>query len=250
MTHDVSRHQSLFSPADWGDNRVDVIGAGATGSALTLALANLGVRNIHVWDFDKVEGHNVANQMYGPEDVDRPKVEALADVVSRQTGVTITPHAEAVTAKNAPDGHVVFLLTDTMESRREIAAAYARRFRTKAIIETRLGTEQYFIHTFKPLVPSDMAAWEATLSDEAEAETSACGTALTIWPTVMLLAGMATWQFIRIANGEAYANRIFAVLRPHMIHAENWNKRESLASQLEPRRAAGSGIGQQSSSAA
>ena len=41
---------------------VTVIGAGATGSFITLALAKMGVRHITVYDDDTVEEHNLPNQ--------------------------------------------------------------------------------------------------------------------------------------------------------------------------------------------
>jgi molybdopterin/thiamine biosynthesis adenylyltransferase len=214
---DASRHQTIFSPDAFGDKRVDVIGAGATGSMVALDLAKLGVTNLHVWDFDRIEEHNLANQLYGPGDVGRLKVEALADLIETQTGTRITIHPEAMTAANVPDSHVAFLLTDTMESRREIASVYKTKFRTKAIIETRMGTETGYVFTFAPIIPSAFKAWSETLWDDAVTETSACGTAITVGPTAHLLSSLALWQFIRIARNEEYDNQVFFSLRPFMI---------------------------------
>ena len=219
---DVSRHQEIFSPASWGDKRVDVIGAGATGSPVVLELAKLGVRNIHVWDFDAVEEHNLANQMYGPADVGKLKVEALQELIRNQTGTEITIHAEAVTADNTPDSAVAFLLTDTMESRKAIGGAFKRKFRTKALIETRMGTETGYVFTFKPIVPSEMKAWQETLWEDAVTETSACGTAITVGPTAHLLATLAVWQFIRVARDEPVDNQLFFCLRPYLIQTSNF----------------------------
>jgi molybdopterin/thiamine biosynthesis adenylyltransferase len=222
MPLDVSRHQTIFSPASWGDKRVDVIGAGATGSAVVLELAKLGVRNLHVWDFDQVEEHNLANQFFGPGDVGRPKVEALADLVRTQTGAEIGAHNAAVTKDNAPDSAVALLLTDTMESRKDIGQAYKRKFRTKALIETRMGTETGYVFTFKPIVPSEMKAWAETLWEDAVTETSACGTAITVGPTAHLLANLAVWQFLRIAADEPVDNQIFFCLRPYLLQTSNF----------------------------
>ena len=217
MTIDTTRHQSIFDPSGFGDARVDVIGAGATGSAAAMQLAKLGVRNLHAWDFDIVEEHNLANQMYGPNDIGRPKVDALADLIEGQTGTRIHAHSEPVTAANAPESQFVFLLTDGMESRRDIGAAYKRKFRTRGLIETRMGTETGYVFAFKPMIPSEMRAWEETLWEDAVTETSACGTAITVGPTAQLLASLAVWTFIRMANKEDYDNQVFFCLRPYMI---------------------------------
>ena len=224
MTIDVSRHQEIFSPAGFGDQRVDVIGAGATGTAVALELAKLGVRKLHIHDFDEVEEHNLANQYFGPADVGRNKAEALAELIERQTGSKPAVHTDPVAAGNAPDSAVAFLLTDTMESRKEIGAAYKRKFRTKALIETRMGTETGYIFTFKPIVPSEMRAWQETPWEDAVTETSACGTAITVGPTAHLLANLAVWQFIRIANDQPVDNQVFFCLRPYLIQTTSFDQ--------------------------
>lgn len=222
MTIDASRHQTIFCPEGFGMKRVDIIGAGATGSAVALELAKLGVKNLHVWDFDKVEEHNLANQMYGPAHIGLDKVLALREVIAQQTGTEITVHAEAMTTTNIPDSHIAFLLTDTMESRKDIGKAYKRKFRTRALIETRMGTETGYVFTFRPIVPSEMQGWEETLWEDAVTETSACGTAITVGPTAHFLASLAVWQFIRITRNEPVDNQLFFCLRPYLIQTSNF----------------------------
>lgn len=34
-----------------------------------------------LWDFDTVEAHNIVNQMFRQQDVGKPKVEALKDIL-------------------------------------------------------------------------------------------------------------------------------------------------------------------------
>src|SRR6056297_1732350 len=113
------RHMSVFSPEQFGSKRIDIIGCGATGSRIALELAKLGVSNLHLWDFDKVESHNLANQAFELSHVGEKKVNALAEIIQRATGLEVVTHDEAVTGMT-PLGNVVFLLTDTMASRKEI----------------------------------------------------------------------------------------------------------------------------------
>ena len=98
MTVDPLRHLSVFSPEAFGNQRVDIIGAGATGSAIVLELAKLGVQNLHVWDFDTVESHNLANQAFGPRHVGEKKVAALASLVKDLADVDIVQHDQKVEA--------------------------------------------------------------------------------------------------------------------------------------------------------
>lgn len=219
MRIDPLRHLSVFSPDAFGQHRVDVIGAGATGSKVVLDLAKLGVENIHVWDFDQVEEHNVANQVFGLGDVGALKVDALREIVKRDTGTTIHTHAECVDGSQNL-GDIVFLLTDTMESRRQIwDRALKFKLQTKLMVETRMGADNGRVYALNPSRPGHIRAWEETLYTDDEAEVSACGASVSVGPTAGILAGLAVWQLIRwfaIEQGgdDVLDNEIIISFRP------------------------------------
>lgn len=194
---DSIRHQSTFNPLAFGSRRVDVIGCGATGSKVILSLAKLGVEVIHVWDFDRVEPHNIANQAFGNDDIGKFKTEALAELVRRQTGTELILHNDRVDGMQEL-GAVVFLLTDTMSSRREIwTNGIKYKQRTKLMIETRMGPETGFVYTINPCKPTEAEAWEGTLRSDDVVQVSACGTSISVGPTAGYLAELAVWQFMR-----------------------------------------------------
>ena len=204
---DTTRHVGVFSPDAFGNRRIDVIGAGASGSRIVLSLAKLGLENIHVWDFDKVEAHNIANQAFSQADIGRPKVDALKDLVERATGLAITTHNERVNGTQAL-GEVIFLLTDTMSSREEIWKKGIRyKMRTKLMIETRMGTDQGRVYTINPTKPAQVKGWEETLCGDDVAEVSACGTSISVGPTAEFLSGLAVWQLIRWFSIESAAEK-------------------------------------------
>ncbi len=219
---DITRHIDVFSRDAFGDRRIDVVGAGATGSRIVLSLAKLGLENIHVWDFDTVEAHNIANQVYGMGDIGKLKVDALHDLVKAQTGLTIHKHAQRVDGSQEL-GDVVFVLTDTMASRKEIWKKGIRyKMRTKLMIETRMGASEGRVYTVVPTRAPHVKGWEGTLYDDAVAEVSACGTAITVGPTAEYLSGLAVWQLIRwqaIEQGkeDTLDNEILFGLRPPYI---------------------------------
>ena len=176
---------------------MDVIGAGATGSKVVLSLAKLGVENIHIWDFDVVEPHNIANQAFGNDDIGKPKIDALAELVRRQTGTALTVHNEKVDGTQEL-GHVVFLLTDTMSSRKEIWTNGVKyKQRTKVMIETRMGPDTGRVYTINPCKRTEADSWEGTLCSDDVAQVSACGTSISVGPTAGYLAELAVWQFMR-----------------------------------------------------
>lgn len=219
MSVDPLRHLSVFSPHAFGAKRVDVVGCGATGSRIALSLGKLGVENIHVWDFDTVEEHNVANQVFGNGDVGKLKVEALAAIIKAATGTSVTTHAERVDGSQFL-GEVVFLLTDTMSSRKEVwNGALKFKLRTKLLIETRMGADNGRVYTVNPNKPGNIKAWEETLYEDTEAEVSACGASVSVGPTAEVIAGLAVWQMIRwfaVEQGteDDIDNEIIFSLRP------------------------------------
>lgn len=194
---EINRHVDVFSRDSFGDRRIDVIGAGASGSRIVLSLAKLGIENIHVWDFDIVEAHNIANQVYSQADIGRPKVEALKDLVKAHTGMDLTIHNERVDGSQTL-GEVVFLLTDTMSSRSEIwKKALRYKVGTRLMIETRMGADEGRVYTINPTRPKQVRGWEGTLYGDDVAPVSACGTTISVGPTAEFISGLAVWQLIR-----------------------------------------------------
>lgn len=195
---DPTRHLDVFSPHAFGNKRIDVIGCGATGSRIILSLAKLGISNIHVWDFDHVEEHNIANQAYTLSDIGRLKGEAIKDIVKQSTGTDITFHLAEATGKER-FGEVVFMLTDTMSSRKNIwDKAIKYQPVTKLLIETRMGADTGRIYTIDPCKRNHIQRYEETLyEDEVVTEVSACGASTTVGATAEMISGLAVWQMMR-----------------------------------------------------
>ena len=195
---DFKRQSSIISPAEFNASgkRIDIIGAGATGSYVALQLAKMGLVNIHVWDGDVVEAHNLPNQLYGLSDIGRPKVEALRDIVKQLTDVDLQIHNEFV--KDQQLGNIVFLLTDSMSSRKEI---YENCMKynpdTEICIETRLSATQGRIYAFNPTDTMFQTMWEDTLCTDEVAEVSECGTTIVMGASSSMVASVAVWQMIK-----------------------------------------------------
>ena len=76
-----------FKSAPWFDTKYRVIvgGLGNIGSWTSLLMARMGYE-LYLYDFDKVEARNVGSQFYGPEDVGKPKGDAMREYIRKVAG--------------------------------------------------------------------------------------------------------------------------------------------------------------------
>ena len=117
---DLSKSYDFFQP-EKDDARIHIVGCGSVGSTLAENLARCGVTKMTLWDFDTVEAHNIVNQMFRQEDVGKPKVEALKDIL-----MDINPEIKG-NVELKPKGWegklmsgYIFLCVDNIELRRTI----------------------------------------------------------------------------------------------------------------------------------
>lgn len=220
------RHLPIFDPSKTNPP-IHIIGAGATGSRLWLSLVELGLTNISIYDFDKVEAHNLANQIFLNHHIGMTKVDALADYYVQKTGreplasfgfynVKVCPETTDPTMLNG----IVFLLTDTMESRKDIMQNLIEGSGVAAVIETRMASSYGNVNVINPFDAADLQSWYDSLINDDEAEVSACGASISVGPTASIIANLAVWEMIHLLqNQEAVDKRLSLHLKPVMINS-------------------------------
>jgi hypothetical protein len=122
-TERYARQYNLISQEILNSCKVITLGCGIGGSWATYLLAKMGIRDIEVYDFDKVEDANIPSQLYGVHDIGKYKVDALTEKIARDVGIIICNHVEKVTKDTEFDitGNTIILLAvDTIEARKEI----------------------------------------------------------------------------------------------------------------------------------
>jgi len=208
---DYTRQMGLLDPTQIKDKSITLIGAGATGSYVALLLAQMGWGDslrgqgvLRVFDGDVVEEHNLANQAFEPSHIGKPKVEALKEIILRKCGFEIEAYNQMVDDNTAPDlirSTYVFLLTDTMKSRKEIFEKHLRfPFDTDLLVETRMGLKDGRIYTFNPNDAACVEEWKKTLYADDVAEASVCGTSQSAVSTVSFLSSLAVGRVIQHFN--------------------------------------------------
>ena len=216
---DIRRHQELFD-GDTFDKKVTVIGAGATGSWLVLQLAKLGITNIHVYDFDVVEEHNIPNQIFGLGHVGKPKVEMLASIVEGYTGTRITTYNEPYVAQRL-SGYV-FAMVDSMAVRKQIFDNVKFKRNVHHFIEPRMGLNEARIYNVDPTDANQVEKYEGCWYSDDDAEVSACGTSQSVITTALFTASTCARQLINHHNGVELDNELLVDLVYNNIYPTRW----------------------------
>lgn len=200
---DIIKHLDFLDPKGYG-KEISIVGVGAVGSRVAEQIARLGFTKITIYDFDKVESVNVANQLFVHDDIGLSKV----DAVERHL-LAINPNIKVKKFASGWKGHplsgAVFIAVDSIDLRRKITTSNMFNDNIDVMFDgrMRLTDAQYF-----GAVWSDQDSREAFLNsmqfsdEEAEAGTpvSACGTTLSVVPTVVTLASIITANFINYIN--------------------------------------------------
>ena len=116
----LNKSREFFDP-ELLDAPIHIIGCGAVGSTIAENLARLGIKELNLWDFDDVEEHNIANQMFFQHQVNKPKTEAV-DFICK----LINPEINIIKHERYTDESLsgyVFICPDSIKVRRQILEA-------------------------------------------------------------------------------------------------------------------------------
>lgn len=208
---DLSKHLEFFNPIAM-EQPIHIIGCGAIGSNLAEQLARLGCSNLHLYDFDVVNEHNIANQSFSYADVGLPKIDCVLQMMK-----AINPDIEArLYPKGYIDGPLsgyVFLCVDNIELRRTIVEAHMYNPHILAMFDfrMRLSDAQHYAALWSDEKQRDRFLASMQFSEEEAKEAtpvSACGTTLSVLPTVRIITAVGIGNFINLVKERGLKNLI------------------------------------------
>lgn len=203
---DLTKSIEYFDPINVR-GKCHIIGCGSVGSTVAENLARLGVTKFVLYDFDIVEPHNLANQMFVQSDIKKSKVEAVKKIIC-----DINPEAES-TIEVFEQGYTdqklngyVFLAVDNIDLRREICEKNRMNKAIKAVFDfrTRLEDAQHYAADWGDMRQVDNLIKSMAFShDEAHEATpvTACGTELGVAPTVRVICALGVTNFMNLIRG-------------------------------------------------
>jgi hypothetical protein len=220
--HDhLTRQLDLIPVAKLGET-IHIIGSGAIGSFTALALAKMGVTDLHCWDMDTVSIENMSNQFFRFKDIGKNKAAALMELVEDFTRVHIkaypvpfeVPYAAALKG-------IVIVAVDSMAARRMIYEAIKDKgHQVKLLIDPRMSAEFYSQTTINPFSEKDQQTYEKLLFSDDEAVRDRCTAKSTVY-TATLAAGLIVKSIKNFMLGEDHPRTL------------NWDIKSSLNGSLQ-----------------
>ena len=199
---DLNKSLEFFDPAKV-KARCHIIGCGSIGSNVAELLARYGVEDIVLWDFDVVEPHNIANQLYYQDQVDMPKTSALKDILEDiNHDIRLKLNGEY---KGQPLEGFVFMCVDSVDVRNMIVEANWYNPEVIAVIDFRttlLEGQTYFTDWSDIKQKRSLKESLNFTHEEAKANTpvSACGFELSVSPVVKMCSIMGIVNFTNFIN--------------------------------------------------
>lgn len=204
------RQLDLIAPSAL-ETPVHVIGCGGIGSFAALALGKLGCTRLHLYDDDRVEEHNLPNQLYRLKDVGQPKAAALAEIIELFTGVRPQAFVRRVEVERLQG--IVISGVDSMAARKTIWRRSVRyRAGVPLYLDARLGAEICRVYAVRPTDPEDVRCYEQSLYTDAQAAALPC-TAGAIIYTGFAVASLLADEVKKFATGESVAREILYDLK-------------------------------------
>lgn len=179
MTTRATRFSSFLDPIHLSSQHPLVLGVGAIGHQLALALSQLPLGSLTLIDPDTVSEENLGPQGYNPSDINLPKVTACA-ATCRLRNPTLPIHTLQLRASTLtelgsilPAPTFTFLCVDSMAARSSLSTSC-----TTPLLDCRMAS-----HTahFIPRDPSNPAPYTATLFPDSEMLQEPCTGRSTPW---------------------------------------------------------------------
>ena len=182
----MTRHlnqSGLLSQETMDNWCIGIIGVGAIGSMVAMALTKMGFKHLVMWDPDKIEEHNIANQMYPVESVGKRKAIAARELVKQFSGETVISLATPATGKKTLDylrsaypdkAQMVIFAVDSLDVRKKLADELVKGWDV-SVVDARMGAKTYRVLAFNTSEAQQVTDYLRTLVPDADAVQEPCG---------------------------------------------------------------------------
>jgi len=205
-TLNLSKSYDFFRPEDV-KGRIHLLGCGSVGSAVAELLARSGITQLSIYDFDRVEPRNIANQMYRQEHCGMLKVDALASMLCEiNPAIKDSLSLESGGYTEQKLSGYVFLCIDNIDLRRDIVLSQKNNPYIKAMFDfrTSLTSAQHYAADWSntDMIRDLIQSMKFSHRDAvAETPVSACNVTLSVAPTVRVICSLGVTNFLNFIKG-------------------------------------------------
>lgn len=197
---DTNKFYEFFQPETCKDT-IHIVGCGAVGSTVAELLVRMGLTKFKLYDFDTVESHNIANQMFRTVDLHKKKTDALKEIM-----MEINPEVDVTTVEKYNGEQLngyVFMAIDSIATRRNLVESNMYNPFIKAMFDTRISltdAQGYAARWDKHKEKQNLLNTMNFTDEEARAvaPVSACNMELSVAPTVRLICNYIVANFINL----------------------------------------------------
>lgn len=217
----ITKHEDFFNPTKINET-IHIIGCGAIGSTVAEMLVRLGFTDLTLYDFDLVTSHNLANQMFRDKDIEKPKIDALKEILlDINPNLNLTTYNKGYIAQSL-DGYVI-LAVDDIKLRNKIATEQKFNNNIKAVLDFRMGlsTGQHYLVNWSDTTAKEnfIKSTEFTSEEASQnAPKNACGMELNLIMTVRTVVSLGITNFMKLLKAEKHNNIIIIDVLSNLIN--------------------------------
>jgi molybdopterin/thiamine biosynthesis adenylyltransferase len=211
---EFTNQNTIFNPKEQ-KSKIHILGVGSVGSFVALNLSKMGFNNIVVYDFDKLENHNIPNQFYRVQDVGKLKTESIKEIIKDFSNLDIKTINEKIGEGFNFDlflEDVFIFCFDNMESR-QIAYNLLKEYPLK-IIDARMGGEGFQIYSIDLSIEKEKLFYEETL--KSKTKETPCGEKSIIY-TILNLTSELCNILKMIDKGQEYPSILKREMKSYII---------------------------------
>ena len=220
MELDLTRQSGIIPTELVTKLGISIIGCGAIGSHAAETLAKIGIRNMHAWDFDSVEEHNLANQGFRLIDLGLSKVEVVRDKLQEAVGLDLVTNLERVDSDTRFFTPLVLATVDTMSARKDILKAALSSLDAEVLIDARMGAMYGQVFICNLADPQSLKDYKKTLFDDSEGFQAPCTEKSTIFCAVGMAAFITALVTAYVCKGDLPRKLEIDFVRMEIIRTE------------------------------
>jgi hypothetical protein len=188
------------------NQRVTIGGVGSIGSWLSFMIGRI-INTIYIYDFDKVEEHNLTGQLFGNAHIGLSKEEAVSNIskiYNPSTDIIFRGKFE----ENSGVTPITFACFDNMLARKHMFESWKSLDSKELYIDGRLTAEQFWVYA---VTPDRIEKYENDfLPDDSEIPDLPCSFKSTTHISAMIASAM-TVAFTNYTYNKKYGENILSL---------------------------------------